>query len=262
MQSKGKRVPTTVFFEENAKGSSPKWGDLEDEETPSAPLWNYNATNEENASSSAVASSEKSKKGNPSVKDGIDPNFSESLIQKEADPSDATPKSSEKFKVFLKDKLQERQHALVPSAPNSPSREKPPAPLEEVAEDEVMQVDSQGNSLSLPPHVAAQIDAIQEEEVDPESLLLPEMYSRYVRGELNSVEDVRNTYEALMGQNLGISETFVYDLSLRLMHSADPIGLVAKNYAIKQDKMIEEQRKIWPGCIGKSKNALLPTLPS
>jgi hypothetical protein len=96
--------------------------------------------------------------------------------------------------------------------------------------------------LDIPPHVAEQIDAIQEEEVDPESLLLPEMYSRYVRGELNSVEDVRNTYEALMGQSFGISETFVYDISLRLMHSADPMGLMAKNYAIKQDKMIEEQR--------------------
>ncbi len=117
----------TVFFEENAKDSSPKWGDLDDEEDmQNAPLWNYNATTEENASSSAVASAEKSKKGTPSVKDGIDPNFSESLIQKEADPSDAIPKSSEKFKVFLKDKLQERQHTLVPSAPNSPGREKVP----------------------------------------------------------------------------------------------------------------------------------------
>jgi hypothetical protein len=36
----------TVFFEENDKGSSPKWGDQDDEETPSAPLWNYNTTNE------------------------------------------------------------------------------------------------------------------------------------------------------------------------------------------------------------------------
>ena len=46
----------TVFFEENAKDSSPKWGDLDDEEDmQNAPLWNYNATTEENASSSAVA---------------------------------------------------------------------------------------------------------------------------------------------------------------------------------------------------------------
>jgi hypothetical protein len=65
---------TTAFFQENAKGSSPKWGDLEDEETPSAPLWNYNATTEENASSSAAASAEKSKKGSPAGKDEIDSN--------------------------------------------------------------------------------------------------------------------------------------------------------------------------------------------
>ena len=91
----------------------------------------------------------------------MEPNPDESTMQKEAERSDAIPKPSEKFKVFLKDKLQERQHALVPSAPNSPSREKPSTPLEEVAEDEVLQVDSQGNSLSLPPHLAAQIDAIQ-----------------------------------------------------------------------------------------------------
>jgi hypothetical protein len=35
----------TVFFEENNKGSSPKWGDQEDEDIQTAPLWNYNATN-------------------------------------------------------------------------------------------------------------------------------------------------------------------------------------------------------------------------
>jgi hypothetical protein len=62
-------------------------------------------------------------------------------VQKEADRSDATSGTSERFKVFLKDKLQEGQHALVPSAPNSPSREKPPASPREIVEDEVMQVD-------------------------------------------------------------------------------------------------------------------------
>jgi hypothetical protein len=41
----------TVFFEENDKSSSPKWGDQDDEEIPIAPLWNYGAPNEENASS-------------------------------------------------------------------------------------------------------------------------------------------------------------------------------------------------------------------
>jgi hypothetical protein len=131
----------TVFFEENAKGSSPKWGDQDDEEIPSAQRWNYNATNEENASSSAATPAEKSKDGSPSGKDEIDPNAAESLMRKEADRSVVTPEAAEKFKVFLKDKLQERQHALVPSAPNSPSREKPPASPREIVEDEVMQVD-------------------------------------------------------------------------------------------------------------------------
>ena len=218
---------------------------MEDEEIQSAPLWNYNATNEENASSSAATPAEKSNNGTPSRKEETEPNPDESTIQNEADPSDATPKSSEKFKVFLKDKLREKQHTLAISAPDSPSREKPPASPREnvedkvmqVAEDEVMQVDSQGNSLSLPPHIAAQIDAIQEEEVDPESLLLPEMYSRYVRGELNSIDDVRITFEAVMGADFsGIDVVFVYDVCLRLMQSSDPIGEMAKNYAIKQDK--------------------------
>jgi hypothetical protein len=102
-----------------------------------------------------------------------------------------------------------------------------------------MLADAPGNNLTIPQDLADQIDAIQEEEADAESLLLPEMYSRHLRGELNSVEDVRITYETLMGPNFGISENFVYDLSLRVMQSSDPIGLMAKNYAIKQDKMIE-----------------------
>ena len=40
----------------------------------------------------------------------------------------------------------------------------------------------------------------------------------------------------------GIDVVFVYDVCLRLMQSFDPIGEMARNYAIKQDKMIEEQR--------------------
>jgi predicted FMN-binding regulatory protein PaiB len=50
-----------VFFEENDKSSSPKWSDQDDKEVPIAPLWNYGAPNEENASSSAATSAEKSK---------------------------------------------------------------------------------------------------------------------------------------------------------------------------------------------------------
>ena len=234
---------TTAFFEENAKGSSPKWGDLEDEEIQSAPLWNYNATTEDNASSSAATPAEKSNNGTPSGKEEIEPNPAKSTTQNEADTPDATPKSSEKFKAFLKDKLQERQHALLPSASNPPSREKPPASPRENVEDEVMQVDSQGNSLTIPQHLAELIDGSQEEEVGLESLLLPELHARYLRGELNSIDDVRITFEAVMGADFsGMDVVFVYDVCLRLMQSSDPIGVMAKNYAIKQDKMIEEQR--------------------
>ncbi len=242
----GQKSATTVFFEENAKGSPPKWGDLDDEEDmQNAPLWNYNATTEENASSSAATPAEKSNNGTPSEKEEMDPKPDESPVQKEADHSDATSGTSEKFKVFLKDKLQERQHTLVPSAPNSPSREKPPASPREIVEDEVMQVDSQGNSLTILPHLAEQIDEIQEEEVKPERLLLQELHARQLRGELNSIDDVRITFETVMGADFdGIDVLFVYDVCLRLMQSSDPIGEMAKNYAIKQDKMIEEKRLI------------------
>ena len=131
----------------------------------------------------------------------------------------------------------------MPSAPNSPSREKPPASPREIVEDEVMQVDTQGNSLTIPQHLAERIDEIQEEEVRPESLLLHELHSRQLRGELNSIDDVRITFETVMGADFdGIDVLFVYDVCLRLMQSSDPIGEMAKNYAIKQDKMIEEQR--------------------
>jgi hypothetical protein len=133
----------TVFFEENTKGSSPKWGDQEDEDIRTAPLWNYNTTTEENASSSPAMSAERSNNGAHSGKDEKDPNSAESQLQKEVDRPEATPETAEKFQVFLKEKLQERQHALVPSAPNSPIRANHPASRREIIEDEVMQVDSQ-----------------------------------------------------------------------------------------------------------------------
>jgi hypothetical protein len=244
----------TIFFEENAKGSTQKWGDIDDEETPSAPLWNYNATNEENASSSAATPAEKSKDGHPSQnwEQAIGPDESQPLSEIGRNLlSKMEPDTAEKFKAFITDKLRERQHALVPLAPGSLSLALPPTSsgnsagkeIMQVAEDEVMHVDSQGNSLTFPQHLAEQIDASQEEEVRPESLLLHELHSRQLRGELNSIDDVRITFESVMEPDFsGIDVVFVYDVCLRLMQSSDPIGEMAKNYAIKQDKMIEEQR--------------------
>jgi hypothetical protein len=71
------------------------------------------------------------------------------------------------------------------------------------------------------------------------------MYSRYLREELNSTDDVRTTFEALLGEDGAVFVDFMYDISLRLMQSSDPIGLMARNYAIKQDQMIEEQRLLY-----------------
>jgi hypothetical protein len=202
----------TVFFEENAKGLSPKWGDQDDEEFPIAPLWNYGALNEENASSSAVVPAEKSKDGPLSGNEEKAPSADESQPLSDIGRhliSRMKPGTAEKFKAFLADKLQERQHALVPLAPGSPSLVLPsvsPGNIAEkedmqVAEDEVMQVDSQANGLTIPPHLAEQIDEIQEEEVKPKRLLLHELHSRHLRGELNSIDDVRITFEAVMGED-------------------------------------------------------------
>jgi hypothetical protein len=55
-----------------------------------APLWNYNATTEENASSSAAMSAEKSKNGSPSGKDEKDPSSTESQLPEVVDRSDAS----------------------------------------------------------------------------------------------------------------------------------------------------------------------------
>jgi hypothetical protein len=200
----------------------------DDEGMQNSPLRNYNATTEENASSSAAIPAEKSNNGSPSGKDEQDPTSAQ-LCRK------GSP-------LWIRGKLQEKWHTLSHSPPNSPGKVNPPGSTRENLEDEVMQVDAQGLALAIPQDLAERIDGIQEKEVDPESLLLPEMYSRHVRGELNFIEDVRSTYETLMGPSFGITESFVFDLSLRLMQSSDPIGLMAKNYAIKQDKMIEEQR--------------------
>jgi hypothetical protein len=100
--------------------------------------------------------------------------------------------------------LQEGQHALSHSPPNSPGRVNPLASTRVDLEYEIMQVDAQGNTLTIPQDLVKQIDAMQEEEVDPESLLLHEMYSRYLRGELNSIEDVRITFETLLGAKFSI----------------------------------------------------------
>ncbi len=96
--------------------------------------------------------------------------------------------------------------------------------------------------MFMPLDLAEQIDAIQEEEIDPESLLIQEMYLRQLRGDLNSIDDVRITFETLLGADGAVSVDFMYNISFTLMQSSDPIGLMARNYAIKQNQMIEEQR--------------------
>jgi hypothetical protein len=174
-----------VFFEENAKGSPPKWGNDDDEEMQNAHLWNYNAASKDNASPSAAMSAEKSNNGSPSGKDEKDPNSAESQLLKGVNSFDATPEAAGNFKAFLKDKLQERQHLLSQSPSGSPGHGNLLGSPREDPGDEVMQVDAQGNNLTIPQDLAEQIDAIQEEKINPESLLLQEMYSRHLR------EDVR-----------------------------------------------------------------------
>ncbi len=41
----------------------------------------------------------------------------------------------------------------------------------------------------------------RNEEVRPERLLLHELHARQLRGELNSIDDVRTTFETVMGAN-------------------------------------------------------------
>jgi hypothetical protein len=206
----------TVFFEENAKGSTQKWGDGDDEDMNDSPQKNdegcsdskdgdegnkgHNAITEESASSSSVVT-ENSKNSSLSGKDEQDPTSAQQCRK-------GSPQ-------WVRGKLQERQHPLSHSPPNSPGRVNPLGSPREDPEDEVMQVDAQGNNLTMPLHLAEQIDAIQEEEVDPESLLLQEMHSRRLRGELNSTDDVLTTFENLLGEDGTVWVDFMYDISLR-----------------------------------------------
>jgi hypothetical protein len=89
-----------------------KWDDEdEDEHTLSGPP--NTTTIDGNASSSVDMHAEKSNNGSHAGKDEMNPNSAESQVQKEVECSDATPETAEKFNVFLKDKLQERQHELA-----------------------------------------------------------------------------------------------------------------------------------------------------
>jgi hypothetical protein len=138
-------------------------GDLDDEEMPSVPLWDNNSTTEDYASSLVALPSDKSINGCSSGKDLTSVNRCE-----------ATPAVENTFKEFLTAKLQEKPHVLA---------HLPPVPMDK---DEVIQVDERGNSL-------------QEEEVKPENLLLEELHARQLRGELNSIDDVRSTFDTVMG---------------------------------------------------------------
>jgi hypothetical protein len=137
----------TVFFEESAKGSSQKWGDAEDEDMNDSPQKNdegssdskdgddgnkgHDATSEESASSSVVVVTEKSNKGSPSGKDEQDPALAKQCRK-------GSP-------LWVRGKMQEGQHALSHSPPNSPGRVSLGSPRED-PEDEVMQIDAQGNT--------------------------------------------------------------------------------------------------------------------
>jgi hypothetical protein len=110
--------------------------------------------------------------------------------------SGATPQERTQFEQFLSGRMQGGQHTLSHSPPNSPGRVNPLESPRQDEEDVDMQVTPQENDLTIPQDLAEQIDAIKDEEVDPKSLLLGELHSRYVRGELNSTDDVRKTFTA------------------------------------------------------------------
>ncbi len=141
--------------QKNDKGSS----DSKDEDEGNK---GHNVVTEERASSSSVVT-EKSNNGSPSGKDEQDPTSSPLERMNKIPPLQisvvkALHTSAEQCRKgspqWVLGQLQERQHALSHSPLGSPGRVNPLGSPREDPEEEVMQVDAQGNSLTIPLYLA------------------------------------------------------------------------------------------------------------
>ncbi len=102
------------------------------------------------------------------------------------------------------------------------------------------------------------MDALIEqgvEEIMPEQLLLGHFKFLFENGKLNNTDDVKAAYTRVLGlDDLGISpephrptisHEFIYEITLNLFRSSDPFGYMARDFADKQMKMLDEERTLY-----------------
>jgi hypothetical protein len=94
------------------------------------------------------------------------------------------------------------------------------------------------------------------EEIMPGQLLLGHFKFLFENGKLNNPDDVKAAYTRVLGlDDLGIvtpdphrpaiSQEFIYEITLNLIRSSDPFGCIARDFAVKQNKMLDEQRTLY-----------------
>ena len=93
------------------------------------------------------------------------------------------------------------------------------------------------------------------EEIVPERLLMGHFQFLFENGKLNNTDDVKAAYTRVLGiDDLGISldptvptidHEFIYEMTLNLFRSSDPFGSIAREFANKQMKMLDEERTLY-----------------
>ncbi len=77
----------------------------------------------------------------------------------------------------------------------------------------------------------------------------------FENGKLNNTDDVKAAYTRVLGiDDLGISldptvptidHEFIYEMTLNLFRSSDPFGCIARDFADKQNDMLEEEKQLY-----------------
>jgi hypothetical protein len=84
------------------------------------------------------------------------------------------------------------------------------------------------------------------EEIMPERLLLGHFKFLFENGKFNSTDDVKAAYARLLGEvTLDLSHDFIYEITLNLFRSSDPFGFIARDFAVKQMDMLEEEKQLY-----------------
>ncbi len=149
-----------------------------------------------------------------------------------------------KVQSQLSSRVRKRKSSPQHIRENSPGKgARPSSPTEDIDPNQDQDVRAKESSGAEAQDLSKSDDGSDSssEEVD-ENLFLENLEKLAASGDLDTVECVRQAFVNAFGEEMLVSEGFVFNLTHKLFQRTDPFNRLVKNYEDKQDEMMRAQR--------------------